>query len=145
MRVIAMHRASQSISPARAPEPITEWQFQLASTSGWQTPHDLSRIATAESGGPLQNVCSQPANTSAMKALLTGELTQRHHAEQYPSWPARQARNIVGAKQLLPGWERFIDPFGKKDVLRTSGRTFGLFGRGIFRAHKRPSCVVPVV
>lgn len=86
---------------------------------------------------PVQHVVSQPGNSSAMKAVFSGESTEQHHAKQYPLRSAREAGHVVSTEELIPGWETLVHPLGERDVIR-SGRC-AAFGRKSFESHKRPS------
>jgi len=88
---------------------------------------------------PVQHVISQPAYSSAVEALLSGESTEQHQAEQHPPRSAGQARHVVSAQESLPGREALVHPLGQRDAIRGRGRSGALFGGKIFRAHKRPS------
>src|SRR5205807_1879396 len=96
-------------------------------------------VETRSFSDPVQHVISQPAYSSAVEALLSGESTEQHQAEQHPPRSAGQARHVVSAQELLPGREALVHPLGQRDAIRGRGRSGVLFGGKIFRAHKRPS------
>ena len=96
-------------------------------------------VETRSFSDPVQHVISQPAYSSAVEALLCGESTEQHQAEEHPSRSAGQARYIVSTQELLPGREALVHPLGQRDAIRGSGGGCALAGRKILRAHKRPS------
>jgi len=96
-------------------------------------------VETRSFSDPVQHVISQPAYSSAVEALLCGESTEQHQAEEHPSRSAGQARHIVSTQELLPGREALVHPLGQRDAIRRSGGGCALVGRKILRAHKRPS------
>jgi len=97
-------------------------------------------VETRSFSDPVQHVISQPAYSSAVEALLCGESTDQHQAEQHPSRSAGQARHIVSTQELLPGREALVHPLGQRDAIRGNGGGCVLVVvRKILRAHKRPS------
>jgi len=97
-------------------------------------------VETRSFSDPVQHVISQPAYSSAVEALLCGESTEQHQAEQHPPRSAGQARHIVSTQELLAGREALVHPLGQRDAIRGNGGGCALVvGRKILRAHKRPS------
>jgi len=94
---------------------------------------------------PVKDIGSQPSDVAAVKSPLSRETAEHHHRQKHPSGPAREACDIMCAEELLPGGEPLIDPRRQTDVLGGSDRARPLRGQELFRVHKRPSCVVPVV
>src|SRR5205814_7744621 len=96
-------------------------------------------VAARSFSDPVQHVIPQPAYSSAVEAMLSGESTEQRQAEQHPPGPAGQAGHVVSTQELLPGREALVHPLGQRDAIRRRDRGGALFGGKIFRAHKRPS------
>jgi len=124
-----------------------ERQASLMSTASWKERHGFGTTVLFRQvlRQPIADIALQPADAAAVETLSSRKLAKHGHAEQPPSRPASKPRDIVSAQEMFPGREALIHPSRKSNVPKRSGRGRALCRREILRAHKRPSCVVPVV
>jgi len=91
---------------------------------------------------PTDHVRPQPADTTAVKATFAWEAAEQGETQHHPARSAGQACHVVGGEKLFPIGESLVDEWRETDAISSSrdNRRWR-----IFRIHKRPSCVVPVV
>ncbi len=95
---------------------------------------------------PVGEIAPMPADRMAAKSLLFREAPENGQCEQYPTVTSREARDIMGAEDLIKRRKRLVDPPGKKDSRRAGGWRDKSPRHGFGRAHGFScSCAVPVV
>ena len=76
-----------------------------------------------------------PADRMAAIFLLFRESPQRRQRVQHPAVASREARDIMGAEDLIQRRKRLIALSGKKDCRRAGGRRDKSPRHGVGRAH----------
>lgn len=130
-RLFTSSRGAQSAALERQTHLTTAQVGPTGAASG-SAAHEADFI-----GHPRKHVASQPTDSSAVKRTLLRKTTEHHHAEQHPSGPAGEARDVVRTQELIPTGKQLVDPGRKRNALG-DWRAAARVRRTCVRGHKRP-------
>lgn len=110
-----------------------------AAAPGRPLPAARGTVPMREAAGiePLFDICAQPADGPAAELLPLWESADDRERSEYPTMTPRQTCDVVRSQNLIPSWDSFVDPAGKRYVVGRDRRPGDRSQPRVFDAHGR--------